>query len=170
MTSLAEDVALLRAQVDYLLERLTDADGLGATPIAWCSLDRDQAREEWALLAGWVDWLVDRYGLAERVPLCWYRHGAMHEELSALRTAWLGAYEAPNARPTDGVTWHDMLDRVVVRLREWDRCGCHRGTHRDDTAAGDDDDAIQERTSYIRTDVQTRPGPRTQPPNEPTLL
>src|SRR4051812_7601361 len=53
MTGVAEDVALLRAQVDYLLERLTDADGLGATPVAWCSLDREQAREEWALLAGW---------------------------------------------------------------------------------------------------------------------
>jgi hypothetical protein len=39
----------------------------------------------------------------------------MHEELSALRTAWLGAYDAPNSRSVDGVSWHDMLDRVLVR-------------------------------------------------------
>ena len=170
MSSVAEDVALLRAQVDYLLERLTDAEGLGATPIAWCSLDREQAREEWALLAGWVDWLIGRYGLAERIPGCWYRHGPMHEELSTLRVAWLGAYEAPNARPFDGVSWHDMLDRVLVRLREWDRCGCARGTHRDDVTASDDGAALQERSAYIRADVQTRSAPRPPQPTEPTLL
>jgi hypothetical protein len=170
MTALAEDVALLRAQVDYLLERLTDAEGLGATPVAWCSLDREHAREEWASLAGWVDWCVDRYGLVERVPACWYRHGAILEELSALHVAWLGAYEAPNARPTDGVSWHDMLDRVLARLSEWDRCGCARGTHRDDAAAGDDHHAVQQRSTYIRADIATRAMPRDARPNEPTLL
>lgn len=165
----AEEVALLRAQVDYLLERLTDADGLGATAIAWCSLDREQAREEWAALAGWVDWLVSRYGLSERVPGCWFRHDAILEELSALRVAWLGAYEAPNARASDGVTWHDMLDRVLDRVREWDQCGCAHGTHRDDADAGPDRNTM-ERTAYIRADVATRPAPRQQPPAEPTLL
>lgn len=94
----------------------------------------------------------------------------MHEELSALRTAWLGAYEAPNARPVDGVSWHDMLDRVVVRLREWDRCGCARGTHRDDSPTDDDENALQQRSVYIRADVGTRPAPRKLPPNEPILL
>jgi hypothetical protein len=167
--SVAEDVALLRAQVDYLLERLADAEGLGATPIAWCSLDREQAREEWAALCGWVDWAVDRYGLTERVPACWYRHGAICEELSALRAAWLGAYEAPSARPSDGVAWHDMLERVLARVREWDRCGCSHGTHRDDVELGDERD-VATRTSYIRADVATRPAPRQQSPGEPTLL
>ena len=167
--NVAEELTLLRAQVDYLLERLADADGLGATPIAWCSLDREQAREEWAALAGWVDWMVDRYGLAEQIPTCWYRHPALLEELAALRTAWLGAYEAPNARASDGVAWHDMLDRVRVRVREWDRCGCAHGTHRDDVETGDVRD-VPARSAFIRADIDTRPAPRQQPPDLPTLL
>jgi len=165
----AEDIALLRAQVDYLLERLTDAEGLGVTPVAWCSLDREQAREEWAALAGWVDWLVDRYGIPERVPACWYRHAALLEELSALRAAWLGAYEAPNARPADGVAWHDMLDRVLVRVGEWDRCGCATGTHRDEVESTSTPD-VPARSAFIRADISTRPAPRPQPPGAPTLL
>jgi len=167
--NVAEELTLLRAQVDYLLERLVDAEGLGATPIAWCSLDRDQAREEWAALAGWVDWLVDRYGLSERIPACWYRHGAVLEELAALRVAWLGAYESPNARASDGVAWHDMLDRVLIRMREWDRCGCVHGTHRDDVDPAVDRDAMT-RSAFIRADVETRAASRPQSPTEPTLL
>src|SRR4051812_49494641 len=72
--SVHEEIVLLRAQVDYLLGRVAEADGLGASPIAWCALDREQARQEWASLAGWVDWLIDRYALTETVPGCWYRH------------------------------------------------------------------------------------------------
>lgn len=167
--NVAEEVTLLRAQVDYLLERLADADGLGATPVAWCSLDRAQAREEWSALAGWVDWLADRYGLSEQVPACWYRHASILEELSALRAAWLGAYEAPNARASDGVTWHDMLSRVLDRVREWDRSGCAHGTHRDDVDTPDQRDATA-RSVFIRADIATRPAPRSQPPGDLTLL
>jgi hypothetical protein len=167
--SVADDVALLRSQVDYLLERLVEADGLGATPISWCALDREQAREEWAALAGWVDWLVDRYGVAERVPACWYRHAPIHEELAALRVAWLGAYEAPTARASDGVTWHDMLDRVLTRISEWDRCGCAHGQHRDEVDATGDR-AAADRAAFIRADIGTRPAPEPEPPDQPTLL
>ena len=167
--NVAEEVTLLRAQVDYLLERLADADGLGATPVAWCSLDREQAREEWAALVGWVDWLVDRYSLDDRIPDCWHRHPPILEELSALRAAWLGSYEAPNARASDGVAWHDMLDRVLDRIREWDRCGCAHGTHRDDVDGPDRRDHT-ERDAFIRADVATRLAPRQPPPPDLTLL
>ena len=167
--NVAKELSLLRAQVDYLLERVVDADGLGATPVAWCSLDRDQAREEWAALAGWVDWLADRYNLGEQIPSCWYRHGAILEELSALRAAWLGCYESPNARASDGVAWHDMLDRVIVRIREWDRCGCAHGTHRDDIAADVGLDS-QHRAAFIRSDVATRSTAADRVPNVPALL
>ena len=165
-----EEFALLRAQVDYLLERLADADGLGASPVCWTALDREQARGEWAALAGWVDWLVDRYGLTERVPGCWYRHPPLLEELSALRCAWLGAYESPAARPADGVYWHDALDRVLARLAEWDRCGCVRGVHRDDIPVAGDGTVLAERARHIRADVDTRPAANEPGPDTPTLL
>lgn len=165
-----DEFALLRAQVDYVLDRLADADGLGASPVCWTALDREQARSEWASLAGWVDWLVDRYGLSERIPGCWYRHPALLEELSALRCAWLGAYESPAARSTDGVYWHDMLDRVLGRIAEWDRCGCVRGAHRDDVTVEGDQTLVTERARHIRADVETRPAPTNAEPDAPTLL
>jgi hypothetical protein len=167
-----EELVLLRAQVDYLLGRLADADGLGASPVAWCALDREQARQEWASLAGWVDWLIDRYGLTETIPACWYRHPAVLEELSALRCGWLGAFEDPTARAADGVTWHDMLERVMARIREWDRSGCAAGRHRDDVTLTPDPRLLDARCAFIRDDTGARPAPEQahQPPDNLTLL
>ena len=41
----------------------------------------------------WIRWCVRRYGLDHRtIPPCWYQHGALVEELSALRTGWQAAH------------------------------------------------------------------------------
>jgi hypothetical protein len=49
--------------------------------------------DEHEALADWIAWLMDRYSLDHRtVPCCWDQHGALVEELSALRTAWLASY------------------------------------------------------------------------------
>jgi hypothetical protein len=139
--SLEDEILLLRAQVDYLLERLAEAPELAERPVNWSALDRNQAREQWALLVGWTDWLRDRYQLHEHVPACWFAHGALVEELSALRSAWVGAYLDPHAGSGDPAGWHDLLDRTRYRLRAWDRNGCADGHHRPDLALPDDTDA-----------------------------
>ncbi len=90
--SVTEQVVLLRAQVDYLPERLPEMPGLGLRPVAWTDLDQTQATEQWNLLTEFVEWPRDHYGRTESVPGCWYIHAAQREELSALRTAWAGAY------------------------------------------------------------------------------
>ena len=147
--SLTDEVVVLRAQVDYLLERLSDDPGLAARPVDWAALDADQAAEQWGLLTGFVDWLRDRYSLQETVAACWYAHPLQLEELSALRIARVGAYQDPQARPGDGVAWHDLLDRVLARLRHWDRTGCADGRHHDDLLAADDRDLVgRERTIH----------------------
>ena len=130
--SLEDEILLLRAQVDYLLERLAEAPALAERPVNWASLDAEQAAEQWALLSAWTDWLRDRYQLHESLPACWHSHGAMVEELAALRSAWVTAYLDPHASPADPASWHDLLDRTRHRLHSWDRNGCADGTHRPD--------------------------------------
>ncbi len=155
--SLPDEIVLLRAQVDYLLEQLTEAAGAPLSSINWSSLNTDQASQQWAVLTEFVDWLRERYGLTERIPQCWFRHPAQLEELSALRLAWAGTYQhATAAHPGDAVTWHDMLDRVVGRLQEWDRTGCADGPHREQipAPAASEDDVDRER--FIHADLAER--------------
>lgn len=164
----AAEVALLRAQVDDLLDRIGDVEGLGARPVNWAALDADAAAEAWAMLAGWVDWAVERYSLAEVIPGCWYAHPPMLEELSALQVAWLGAYCDPAASAADGVLWHDMLERVVLRVREHDVTSCaSAAAHRADIVATVTGGSMSERARLIRTDVAGRTAPsRTTPRGE----
>ncbi len=145
--SMEDELLLLRAQVDYLLERLAESPELAERPVNWASLDSQQAAEQWALLIGWTDWLRDRYMLHAQIPACWYAHGALVEELSALRSAWIGAYLDPHAAAGDPATWHDLLDRTRHRLRAWDRNGCADGNQRADLTLPDDiDPALRDQT------------------------
>jgi hypothetical protein len=128
--SMADEVVILRAQVDYLLERLADNPGLANKPVNWRDLTSSKAVEQWAALVPWVLWLRDHYGLQEKVPACWYMHIAIREELCALRTGWVATFQDPQARPADAVAFHDALDRVVTRIGRWDRSGCAEGRHR----------------------------------------
>jgi hypothetical protein len=127
-------------------------------PVDWDGLDQEQATRHWACLAGFVDEIVERYGLTETIPACWYAHPAMREELSALHIAWTAAYTDPRAPADAGLTWHDQLDRVLTRLREWDRGGCATGTHRPDHPSGDDP-ASADRRAAIDRDIAARPPP-----------
>lgn len=156
--NIEEEVLLLRTQLDELFATLADRDAMHFRPVEWDSLDRAQARDEWDRLIGFVDWLVGRYGVAETVPPCWYRHPAIVEELSALHAAWLGAYLDPHAPADAGVAWHDSLERVLQRLREWDRTGCAGGSHRDDVPLPAERHAA-DRTQFIDADLDARPEP-----------
>lgn len=152
-----EELALLRGQVDYLLERIAGADGLDARPVVWDRLDADAAAQQWAALTGWTDWLVARYQLSEVVPACWYAHPAILEELSALHVAWVGAYCDPAARASDGVLWHDMLERVVLRIRDRDLAGCATAAaHRGDAAPAPSPESVTARADAIRADLAAR--------------
>jgi hypothetical protein len=153
--SLEDEILLLRAQVDYLLERLAESPELTEGPVNWATLDAQQAAEQWALLIGWTDWLRDRYQLHEQIPACWFTHGALIEELSALRSAWVGAYLDPQAAAGDPATWHDLLDRTRYRLRTFDRNGCADGTHRPDLTLPDNTDRTL-RDQTVQDDLRHR--------------
>jgi len=153
--SLQDEILLLRAEVDYLLERFADQPELTDRPVNWAALDVPAAAEQWELLTGWADWLRQRYQLHESIPACWYAHGPMVEELSALRTAWTGAYLAADAHLGDPLGWHDSLDRAVYRIRQWDRNGCRDGTHRPDMHLPEETERI-DRQRTIHADLARR--------------
>jgi hypothetical protein len=164
---LRAEVALLKHDVGYLLDRVGAGHCVVPRPVNWTALTAETAAEQWAVLAGWVDWLIDRYSLTETIPGCWYVHPAVLEELSALQVAWLGAYCDSAAAAADGVLWHDMLERVLVRIREHDVTSCAAAAaHRADVEAATTAGSLSERAEAIRADIAARPqpqSPRTAP-------
>lgn len=150
-----DEILLLREQVNYLLERLAEQPALIERPVNWTALDAPEAAEQWSLLVDWTDRLRDRYQLHERLPACWYAHGPLIEELSALRSAWIGSHLDPQARLDDPARWHELLERTLDRIRDWDRSGCSDGTHRPDQLPSDETDHI-DRDRTIHADLAHR--------------
>lgn len=175
LRQLAHDLDQLREEVDYLIALLEPdlADIAGARPGSsvasggtpplrsnrahvWNTLTPREAARAWDTLTEWVDWLLDRYALDDTIPACWYQHGPMTDELDALRAAWNAAYLDPGARPLDAAYWHDLLDRTLSRLRDWDRYGCSSGTHHDDAPTPSDPAGRQTRTDHLYADIDSR--------------
>jgi hypothetical protein len=157
---LAEVVAPIAAELAGAGPRAGRAGPPPADGPAWCwsALTGEEAALAWATLIGWVDWLTARYGLAEVLPACWYRHGALVEELTALRCAWTAAYTDPQARPAEPALWHDLLARTLARIRDWDRQECSLGTHRDDEPLPLAPDVLADRAAHVRDDLADRDG------------
>jgi len=99
--------------------------------ICWPNLTPAEAAEHFDALDDWVAWLADRYQLDHRViPPCWADHGALVEELSALRTGWLTAF-CLTATGDAPLTWHAEFANTRQRLADWAaRSGCRPGEHR----------------------------------------
>lgn len=132
-------------------------------PIRWDDLEPQAHAAALHDLADWVRWLVVRYAMDQRdVPLCWYRHGALVEELSALRGAWQIAYD-PTQPATAAVDWHATLAYGRQRLREWAaRTGCRQREHRPDSIepwAAHPDESGWTTTFYIHLDSIVDPPP-----------
>jgi hypothetical protein len=179
LAQLSRDLDLLREDVDYLValneSRLMEPE---ASPVAtgpesdggaahvWQELDAREAAAAWQVLTEWVDWLVGRYALDDTLPNCWYRHGALIDELDALRAAWRGAYLAPQARLIDPSYWHELLTRTLIRIRDWDRYGCVAGTHADEAPASGCRSVDDARADHLRADVQARADSRTHEPDQ----
>jgi hypothetical protein len=69
--------------------------------VCWRDLDDITATEELDRLTEWVGWFTSRYRLDHKlVPPCWHHHGALTEELSALRSSGRPATWTTPLRPT----------------------------------------------------------------------
>ena len=173
LRQLADDLEQLREDLDWVISLVEpDLDPvtgvLAGQPVpgtpatvrpgranVWHRLTPGEAGHAWEALTGWVDWLLERYCLDDSVPACWYRHGAMTDELDALHVAWVAAYLDPHAKSIDAIVWLDLLDQTLSRLRNWDRYGCSAGTHHDDTPAPADPAARQARADHLHRAIDT---------------
>ncbi|MEE6296619.1 hypothetical protein [Georgenia wangjunii] len=116
------------ADLDALVDQVL---GQRPRPIDWSQLRGDELEEQWEVLDRWVRWLVCRYALDHRdIPACWYTHGDLVEELSALRTAHHGAFD-PSGPASGPAEWHQILANTRARLQLWvARTGCRPAEHR----------------------------------------
>ncbi|MEY9853502.1 hypothetical protein ABH923_003180 [Leifsonia sp. EB41] len=100
---------------------------LGVRVINWRTLDNVDAPDVWTDLREWVIWFTHRYDLpARKIPPCWFRHGALVEELSALHTAWLVSFDGLDAG-YGPIGWHERLAVAIPRLATWYNGECHNG-------------------------------------------
>jgi len=99
--------------------------------VCWPALEGEEVTAAREALDDWVLWLADRYELDHRtVPPCWDAHGALLEELSALRTAWITAYSKVS-KGDEPLHWHAHFAAARQRLTDWvARTGCRPGEHR----------------------------------------
>jgi hypothetical protein len=100
---------------------------LGITVISWRTLEDADAPQVWTELRDWVIWFTRRYNFPIRkIPPCWYKHGPLVEELSALHTAWLVSYDSLDAG-YGPIGWHERLAVAIPRLAAWYNGECHNG-------------------------------------------
>ena len=107
--------------------------GAGAA-VDWNKLTPDEHAVLWPQFVDWVIWMADRYQLTNaQVPrACWYRHGAVVEELTALWTSHGSAYAADDAGGGAApYLWQDALARAIERINRLWLGSCRNGTHRD---------------------------------------
>jgi hypothetical protein len=105
--------------------------------VRWRDVDTFTAAEELERLAEWISWIAARYDLDHKViPACWAKHGALVEELSALRTFWESCFQ-DDAGPSEPLAFHRDLTLALRRLRDWTALlGCTRTAHREGTTGG----------------------------------
>jgi hypothetical protein len=74
-------------------------------------------------LDNWVSWICGRLSIpSDLVPDCWWRHGPLIEELSALHTAWLASFDEHDGG-AGPLAWLERFDLARARLRRLsDRC------------------------------------------------
>jgi hypothetical protein len=160
-----EDDEGLDDHADDLAARVLSA---ARRPVDWNRLTADDGPLVWAALETWVRWLVARYGLDHRdVPPCWFRHGALVEELSALRSAHLEAFH-PAKSPAGPAEWHTTFGNARTRMRDWAaRTGCKTGLHRDDVPAPwaheGDDAYVDELRGFVALDRAHREAAQREP-------
>lgn len=100
---------------------------IGGEVINWRTLRAADAPAVWGELRAWVEWFTVRYRISESiVPVCWYKHGQLVEELSALHTAHTAAFDSSDAG-FGPIGWHERLAIALPRLGKAYSGGCARG-------------------------------------------
>jgi hypothetical protein len=96
--------------------------------VNWRTMPPERVEAVWDELVEWVDWLIDRYSLtSSQIPDCWFQHGSLVEELSALHTFWLAAFDDTGSGGGP-VMFHDRLLPTLARFRLYGVSACADAT------------------------------------------
>jgi hypothetical protein len=169
-----ELIAVLRGQIDAILDELQARKSAEeVTVIRWADLDPDTASRTWPQLYHWVTWLLDRYTIREIPRSCWWQHGLIVEELTALWIAWQGAY-GPDTTTTAALFWHEHLDRTRdrIRTRLVQQGNCAAGGHQPPTPQPHPDQIRHDFDGFVQADTAARAtanSERQQPLPDPAL-
>ncbi|WP_416969397.1 hypothetical protein [Streptomyces sp. 4F14] len=156
LTNINAEQVLLSERVKLLEEQFSDGGPGGGDadaekqrpagePVRWHELDPGQHAELWPQFVAWVIWAADRYELTtDQLPRqCWWKHGAVVEELTALWTSHESAYASGEDGGSAPYLWQDAVARALERMgRFWlgaCRNGQHKQRHRDAHWGGDAD-------------------------------
>jgi hypothetical protein len=102
---------------------------LGAAVINWRTLEPEDAPAAWRSLRAFVEWFTTRYNIpVSTVPTCWWQHGQLVEELSALHTAHTVSYDDADTG-YGPISWHERLTGALPRLTRAYGGGCNNGHH-----------------------------------------
>lgn len=120
--------------IDALMDAGIDFDTRETSPleepviVRWRGLPDEDAIDAWQELRGFVDWLIGRYDISDAViPRCWWMHGSIVEELSALRAAWDVSMDPDIDGGLGPIGWHERFHLLQSRLREWYNRECING-------------------------------------------
>lgn len=108
-------------------DRKPESTAIGGRTVSWRDLPAENARHEWTALREWVEWFTIRYDLPPAtIPNCWWRHGPLVEELSALHSAHRVAFDSADTG-YGPITWHERLASAMPRLKAAYAGGCNAG-------------------------------------------
>ncbi|GAA3920856.1 hypothetical protein [Microbacterium invictum] len=108
-------------------DRHGSSEPLGARIINWRGLADDDAADAWVRLREWVEWMTVRYNVAVSViPQCWWKHGGLVEELSALHIAHQAAFDDSDTG-FGPIGWHERLAIALPRISRAYGGGCNNG-------------------------------------------
>ncbi|WP_052434175.1 hypothetical protein [Streptacidiphilus melanogenes] len=101
--------------------------------VSWHNLTPQQRSVLWPQFVVWTLWLADRYEVTnDQIPRqCWWKHGALVEELTALWTSHQSAYAAEEDAGSAPYLWQDALSRAIERIGRLWLGSCRNGQHKE---------------------------------------
>jgi len=109
--------ALIAAQVAGPPLGTRPGEATPTGPVSWRTLAPGDAARVWEELRDWVEWFTVRYNIPlTTVPACWYRHGQLVEELSALHTLHQASFD-PADTGYGPIGFHERLTPALTRLQ-----------------------------------------------------
>ncbi|MEU6323625.1 hypothetical protein [Streptomyces sp. NPDC047009] len=112
-----------------------EGERVPGAPVVWHKLKGQERDQLWAEFTAWVIRMADLYELTtEQLPhACWWEHGAVVAELTALWTGWESAYGSDEDAAAGPYLWHDAWSRGIDRIGRMWLGECTNGYHQQKT-------------------------------------